>query len=108
MSYRTIDDEAELQGQRIINPGEEERRRVLGSGKVCGNCKHFSAREGQRLMEATRFIEQLVKEHHWAVHHLGAPPEDLGDCGMARSGERGSDTMLTSKMAVACESYRPR
>lgn len=108
MSYRTIDDPNELDAPQLHVPTVMDQRRYLATGNVCGTCKHFSAREGQRLIEGTKFLETLVREHKWQVRHLGAPPADLGDCGQARSGHAGEDTMLTSKMAVACDQYKAR
>ena len=81
-------------------------RLALAKGEVCGNCKHFSLHEGQRLIESTRFLGTLVKEHKWKVEALGAQPDKLGDCGRARSGSAGDDTMLTQPLAMACEEFK--
>lgn len=81
-------------------------RLAIAKGEVCGNCKHFSLLEGQRLIKTTHFLATLVKEHKWKPEALGAPPEKLGDCGRARSGSAGDDTMLTQPMAIACEEFK--
>ena len=104
MSYKTYD-----------KHGQEERKLVTDTrdlpvlnGKVCGECKYFSLREGQQQMEAQQFLGTLVREHKWKVHHLGAPPETLGDCGAHRSGSASDAKMLTGPMHVACDQWRKR
>lgn len=106
MSYKTLDERGEDASEsKLIMPGDDVRRAVA-SGRVCGTCRYFSHREGQKLIEAQRFLGTLVKEHQWKAQHLGAPPETLGDCGMARSGSKGDDTMLTGPLHVACDQWK--
>lgn len=107
MSYKTYDDKGHDEASGLVEPTDAVRQAML-TGKVCGECKYFSLREGQRLMEATRFLGQLVKEHQWQTHHLGSPPEVLGDCGAHRSGSRGDETMLTGPLHVGCDQWRKR
>ncbi len=108
MSYKTYDERGEQEGvSKLVMPGEDARRMML-TNNVCGTCKYFSLREGQRLIEATKFLGTLVRDHRWQTHHLGAPPETLGDCGAARSGSRGDDTTLTGPLHVACDQWRQK
>ena len=78
------------------------------NGHVCGECAYFSLREGQRAMEAQKFMKVLVREHQWNPKHLGAPPDKFGDCGAYRSGRAGEDTMITPPFAVACTQFKPK
>lgn len=108
MSYKTFDAEGnEVQPSPLHAPTDELRRKML-DGRVCGDCRYFSLREGQRLIEAQQFLAVLVKEHRWKPHHLGALPETLGDCGAYRSGSSSDDTTLTGPMHAACDQWRPR
>ena len=106
MGYETLD--KPLEEESKISTELQPHERAILSGRVCGNCKYFSAREGQRLMEGQRFVERLVKENLWKVHHLGSPTADLGDCGAHRSGSSSDETMLTGKMHAACDQYREK
>ena len=106
MSYKTYDTEG-AEAAALATPDAAVRQALL-TGRVCGECKYFSLREGQRLMEAQSFVETLVKEHKWKVRHLGAPPEVLGDCGAHRSGSAGDETMLTGPLHVGCDQWRKR
>ncbi len=108
MSYKTLDENGEDANRSRLAMVDDETREKLLTGKVCGDCKYFSHREGQRLMEAQSFLARLVRENQWKVHHLGSPPETLGDCGAYRSGERGDETKLTGPMHVACDQFRRR
>lgn len=108
MSYKTLDEYGNDVSEREIVTPEGKLREALLTGKVCGECKYFSLHEGQRLIETQRFMATLVKEHQWKAHHLGAPPETLGDCGAHRSGSKGDETMLTGPLHVACDQWRKR
>jgi hypothetical protein len=108
MSYKSYDANGEEERESVlVNPTDEVRQKML-HGNTCGTCKYFSLHEGQRLIETQRFLATLVKEHRWQPHHLGAPPETLGDCGAHRSGSRGDETMLTGPLHVACDQWRKR
>lgn len=88
---------------RVIIPGEEEMAGISLTGQICGNCRHFARREGQKRMDDQRFLERLVREDKWKVEHLGAPPTELGLCGLSVGGDttrRGA--MLTSWNAKGC------
>ena len=108
MSYKTLDADGEDENEsKLIRPDDKVRQAIM-SGRVCGECRYFSHREGQKLIAAQQFLATLVKEHQWQARHLGAPPETLGDCGMARSGSRGDDTMLTGPLHVACDQWKKK
>jgi len=105
VSYKTFNDAAdEARGGDLI--AKPSRDLDVLSGNVCGECKYFSAHEGQRLISSQKFMAKLVKEYGWKPHHLGSPTADLGDCGAYRSGSSGDDTMLTGKLHAACTQYR--
>jgi hypothetical protein len=104
-TYDHIDDREEAPKIHTSSSGAGLPKDIL-AGKVCGDCKYFSLREGQRLMEAQRFMKVLVREHGWNPKHLGAVPEALGDCGAYRSGGATDDTMITPPFAVACTQYK--
>ena len=108
MSYKTLDEHGhDVSASPLVQPGDALRS-AIASGKVCGECKYFSLREGQRLIEGQQFLSVLVQDHRWQKHHLGAPPETLGDCGAHRSGSSGDETMLTGPLHVACDQWRKR
>lgn len=74
---------------------------------VCGNCRHFELDDGQAEMEATRFLEALVKEHQWQVRHLANPANHMGLCGLASGTEyRSEGKKLTAIMNPACDQYQ--
>lgn len=108
MSYKTLDANGDEEEEFKLHAPTSDAARMAAGGRVCGECKHFSLREGQRLLKVQNFLSMLVKEHKWQVHHLGAPPEILGDCGAARSGERGSSSMLTGPLHMACDQWRKK
>ena len=91
----------------IIVPGAEEMDAIQLEGKTCGGCKYFSRAEGQRLMEAQRFVECLVREQKWQVHHLCSPLNHLGICGAAVSGSRGEEHHITGMLHKGCDQFRP-
>lgn len=108
MSYKTYDEQGDEQRESKLVMATDEIREKMLTGHTCGDCKYFSLREGQRLIDAQSFLATLVKEHKWKPHHLGAPPETLGDCGAHRSGSSGDQTMLTGPLHVACDQWRKR
>lgn len=97
----------ELGRPKVISPDAEAVKMALETGEVCGNCKYFSLAEGQRLIEAQRFVEQLVKEHHWQTRHLCSPVNALGLCGQTVSGAGGDGVTITGRLHKACDHYRP-
>lgn len=86
----------------------EEVQMARLTGHVCGECRHFSRAEGQRLIESQKFVQQLVREHHWQTHHLCSPLNDLGICGQQVSGAPGENHTITGSMHKACDAFRPR
>jgi len=82
-----------------------EERRMAASGNVCGECKYFELAEGQKQMEAQRFVERLVREQEWKVEHLCSPTNALGLCGAADAGT-GGDQTITGRMHMACDQFR--
>ena len=103
-TYETADDE-------IIVPDADQIAMLAGGkGRVCGHCKHFAHKEGQRSIAQSRFLEAVVKDYGWKLHHLGAPPQDLALCAEYSGGDvtRGGQ-MITSRYAdaIKCPGFRP-
>lgn len=92
--------------RRIILPGQDDLD-AIGTN-ICGTCKYFSLAEGQKRMQAQRFVEVLVREHKWKLHHLCSPLNQLGLCGAHESGERGGESLITGSQHKACDHYRPK
>ena len=90
----------------VSGPMVEEMAHVLGTQRVCGQCKYFSVARGQALMKGQRFLERLVREDHWQIKHLASPVNDLGVCGAHTSGASGEEEMLTGRMHKACDQFR--
>ena len=93
-TYETADDE-------IIVPDADQIAMLAGGkGRVCGQCKHFAHKEGQRSIAQSRFLEAVVKDYGWKLHHLGAPPQDLALCAEYSGGDltRGGQ-MITTRYA---------
>ena len=94
----------------IVDPSSlspVEQAALMAKG-VCGQCRHWDYAQGQAEMTAGRFMEQLVKEHQWQAHHLAAPANHMGFCGMHNSGARGESRTLTAKMNPACEAFQEK
>lgn len=107
VAWKTGNNEVARSESTVITPGQEEMALVQLEGKTCGTCKYFSRAEGQRLMEAQRFVERLVREEKWKVHHLCSPLNHLGICGAHVSGSRGEDGYLTGMLHKGCDQWRP-
>lgn len=91
----------------VIHPEDmsnAEREMLTQTYNTCGQCKSFERAEGQALMIAQRFVERLVQEEHWQVHHLASPLNTLGLCGAHSSGG-GGDQMLTGALCKACDHF---
>lgn len=89
----------------VVAP-DKDALEMLGSQRVCGTCKYFEHARGQQLMRAQKFVERLVREEKWQVHHLASPLNHLGVCGAHRSGNKGEDEMLTGALHKACDQWR--
>lgn len=85
----------------------DELRMALETKNLCGECKHFELAEGQRLMEAQRFVERLVREQEWKLHHLCSPANQLGLCGQSTSGAPGENVTITGRITKACDHFKP-
>ena len=105
-SYRTLEGQAPQQ-PIIGGTTPEEMRMALNTQHVCGSCRSFSLAEGQRLMEAQRFVERLVREQEWQARHLASPLNALGICGNGLSGAPGEHAMITGRITKACDAFRP-
>lgn len=89
----------------VITPADEAELEVALAQKVCGTCKYFAHAHGQELMRAQKFVERLVREERWKVHHLASPLNQLGTCGAHDSGA-GGESMITGALHKACDQYR--
>jgi len=90
----------------VTEPSAEEASMALAKD-ICGQCKHWDYAEGQAQIEASRFMEQVVREFEWQAHHLAADPKAMGFCGAHNAGTKGEARMITPRFAVACEQFRP-
>lgn len=109
VTYRSEDGtETKAKSAPVISGSlPEEMKLALETKNVCGECKYFSLAQGQKLMQAQRFVERLVQEDHWQVKHLASPLNDLGVCGAHTSGGKGEEEMITGKMHKSCDQFRP-
>ena len=92
----------------VVHPDEmtdAERKLLTETVNTCGQCKFFSRAEGQKRMEAQRFVDRLVQEENWQTRHLVSPLNELGLCGQHESG-RSAESMLTGTMHQACDAFR--
>lgn len=84
-----------------VVPTEEEVARLSSPrAATCGTCKYYDLEGGRKEIIEQRFLERLVQEEQWKVHHLG----DISSAGVCR--ERPS--MVVTYVSSACESYRQR
>lgn len=87
----------------IVPPSEHEIDHYSGKVKdICGTCKYFELKKGQNKMVEEQFLERLVNDERWQLHHMGAPLEYVGICG-ASGGE-----MATTFVSKSCDQYRPK
>lgn len=102
--------------QSLGTPGTEhqisgsvpaELAHAVSTGEVCARCVYFERAQGQKLMEAQRFVERLVREQDWKVKYLASPLNDLGICGAHSSGRGGADETITGAMHRSCDQFRP-
>ena len=77
-----------------------------GTGIVCGECNFFERAHAQEEIQATQFIETLVREHKWKPEHLCSPTNLLGFCGASNSGAPGEDRKLTGTLHKGCDQFR--
>lgn len=89
----------------VVAPGQDDIE-MLAAQKVCGTCKYFEHARGQELMRAQQFVERLVREEKWKLHHLASPLNHLGVCGAHRSGAKGEQEMITGALHKACDQWR--
>lgn len=90
---------------KVVTP-DSEALEMLAAQKVCGTCKYFEHARGQELMRAQQFVERLIREEKWQVHHLASPLNHLGVCGAHRSGGKGEQEMITGALHKACDQWR--
>lgn len=106
MSNKPVEPSAQPRGQKlgtlVFRPTARDIEQYSNAGihTTCASCAKFRHRAGQEQMRRERFLERLVRENEWKLHHLGAPPESFGLCAET------SDT-ITSMYSRACEHYRP-
>jgi len=106
MLYKTADGRAGVGNSAVMTPGSRAEAELLaGAHNVCGTCAKFELVEGQKLMQAQRFVERLVREEHWQAKHLAHPLNELGICGEHSSGA-GGDEMITGRMTKACDAWK--
>lgn len=87
----------------IVAPSSHEIDNYSGTVKdICGTCKYFELKNGQKKMVEEKFLERLVHDERWQLHHMGAPVEYVGICG-ASGGE-----LATTFVSKSCDQYRPR
>ncbi len=67
---------------------------------TCGQCKSYDLEGGRKEIAGQRFLERVVLEEKWQLHHLGEL-QSLGIC-------RERPSMAVSYTSGACESFRPR
>lgn len=94
------------QQMQITGAVPAEIAHALETNEVCGECEHFELAVGQKLMDATRFVERLVQEENWQVKHLASPLNDLGICGQYSSGAAGGNETITGRMHKACDAFK--
>lgn len=102
--WRTSDGRAIINDSPVVAPDMSDAKLLESAHNVCGTCKYFELIEGQKLMEAQKFVERLVREDKWRVHHLASPLNQLGICGAASN--PGGDETITGKMTKACDQWR--
>lgn len=102
--WRTGDGRAINGGSLVATPDAHDASLLENAHNVCGTCKYFELMEGQKLMQATRFVERIVREDKWRVHHLASPLNQLGICGAASS--PGGDETATGALSKACDQWR--
>jgi hypothetical protein len=91
---------------------DQVARYAGGTGRICGECKHFAHGEGQMRMEQQQLLQSIVRDYGWKLHHLGSAPQDLGLCGESASGENrtsGKGLTFTGRYcdARSCDAFRP-
>lgn len=87
----------------IVAPNGAELEHYAGTVRdICGTCKFFELKDGQKKMVEEKFLERLVHDERWNLNHMGAPIEYVGICG-ASGGE-----LATTFVSKACDQYRPR
>lgn len=47
---------------------------------VCGTCRFFDYRKGQKQLFEGGVLNKTLKENDWGPTALGGPPEHLGSC----------------------------
>lgn len=90
-------------GQRLVyHPKPKEVRDFSKHrARLCGDCRHFNYREGQKRLFRDRKALEIVHDYEWRLEHLGDRPERLAICA-----ER--DDTLVGPMSAACEFWKPR
>lgn len=91
-----------LKGRPLTVLPSDEDVAAFGSPRAatCGQCKNYDLEGGRKQIAGQRFLERLVLEENWKLHHVG----DLQSLGICR--ERPS--MAVTYVSGACDSFRPR
>lgn len=105
LSFRDGDGKVHLKGGQLVQATPHDiENYTQAPTRVCGTCRHFKLKEGQKKMMDERFAERIVLEEEWKLHHLGAPLDHFGVCD-ASGGQMATTTV---SKADDCASYRPR
>lgn len=102
MWVRAMSDEP-IKSDLLHIPTQQELRLYGDPAKTlgtCGDCKYFRLKAGQDAIRKERFLDKLVHDAEWQVHHLGAAPETMGLC------TQGDGSSITPRTAVSCENYK--